>query len=337
MQTISIIIPCRNEEPYISKAIESLMGQKCAGYNIKILIADGLSDDGTAEILEKYQNCFPDIISVYQNLQKTVPHALGILFENTSGDFIIRADAHCVYPANYVFSLVSYLRTMSADNVGGVCNTVPASDSVSSKIIANALNCKFGVGVSFRTLDIKTPVKVETVPFGAWRKDHFKKYGPFDSRFTRAQDLEHNIRVVKMGGTILCLPWLKITYFARDSFPKLKKMAFQYGYWKIPVKQKHKIEFSLRQYLPPLLVMLSLISLLCGISVSPFFFLLLVPYLLTNLVISLFLSFKNKHPFQFYLYSYAFMVNHYYYGFGYLRGIFDVYVMKQLNFAEISR
>jgi glycosyltransferase involved in cell wall biosynthesis len=336
MPFVSIIIPCRNEKNYIKGALDSLLSQTGMENNIEILVADGMSEDGTLEILKYYEETYPQV-KILENAKKAVPFALKLLLESAHGDYIVRADAHCVYPKNYVDTVMHYLKTTDADNVGGIWDTAPGSDTPEAQAIARCLSSEFGVARSYRTLSGDAPIEVETVPFGAWRVDHFKKFGPFDEQFLRAQDLEHNIRVKKMGGKILCLPWLKVTYYARATFEKFRKMAFQYGYWKIPVKKKHKMIFSVRQYFPPLLIIGTILSIPLGFALTPIFYFFPVSYLLANFVASLYGASKDGNLSKFYFYMYAFGLFHVYYGLGYLRGYWDVYIRKKFGFTEITR
>lgn len=332
---ISIIIPCRNERAYIGRALDSLLVQQGVPSVVEILIADGMSDDGTRDILADYQGGY-DCIRVFDNPGKSTPAALKLLLEHARGDYIVRADSHCEYPPTYLETLTSYLENTDAVNVGGIWDTVAGSDSLVAQVIADAMSSVFGVGMSYRTRTGKEPVEVETVPFGAWRKDFFEKYGPFDQKFLRAQDLEHNIRVKKAGGKILCLPWLKIRYFARTSFRKLWGMSLQYGYWKIPVMKKHRTRFSMRQFLPALLV-LALTAGLVGAPFAPMVLLPTVIYLLASFLVSLRLSILGGRFYSLPFFMLAFGLMHIGYGIGYLRGILDVALGRFGGLSESSR
>lgn len=332
---VSILMPCRNEAGFLRVALDSLLAQEGIEGPMEILVAEGQSEDGTRAIAKSYAQRFPNV-KLLDNPGRTTPAALKVLLECALGQYLVRADAHCEYPRNYVASLLPYLAEGRADVVGGVWDTVPASDTVDAKIIAACLNSQFGVGMSYRTRCGHRPVEVETVPFGAWRSDHFAHFGPFDEAFTRAQDLEHNVRVRKAGGTILCLPWLKVRYFARDSFGKLGRMAFQYGYWKIPVMLKHRTRFSVRQFGPVALV----IATVPGISVGLAYPLAALPvgiYAATNLVVSLATASRDRRTYRTLLYAYAFALLHYGYGLGYLRGLWDARRGGNFHSAEVSR
>ena len=50
---ISIVVPCRNEVQAIEGLLESVLKQDLEGLRYEVIVADGMSDDGTHEILEK--------------------------------------------------------------------------------------------------------------------------------------------------------------------------------------------------------------------------------------------------------------------------------------------
>jgi glycosyltransferase involved in cell wall biosynthesis len=77
---ISIIIPCYNMVEYIEETILSIVQQDYK--NCEIIIVDGLSNDGTLQIIEKYKDYFDLIISEkdkgqYYAINKGMNHATG--------------------------------------------------------------------------------------------------------------------------------------------------------------------------------------------------------------------------------------------------------------------
>ena len=51
---VSMIIPCRNEEKFIKKCLDSVVGQTYPKDRFEILVFDGMSEDRTREILKNY-------------------------------------------------------------------------------------------------------------------------------------------------------------------------------------------------------------------------------------------------------------------------------------------
>lgn len=117
---VSIIIPCRNEAKYIGKCLDSIITADYPKDKIELLVIDGMSRDGTREVVKKYIKKY-QFIKLINNYRKIVPIALNIGIKKAIGDIIIRIDAHSTYPSDYIEKLVLWLRESKADNVGGIC------------------------------------------------------------------------------------------------------------------------------------------------------------------------------------------------------------------------
>lgn len=121
---VSIIIPCRNEEKFIAKCLDSILTQDYPQDKVEILIAEGMSTDKTREILSDYIKKYR-AISFIDNLKKNIPAGLNLLVRQAKGDILIRIDAHNKYPKNYVSECVKALIEHHADNVGGLWISLP--------------------------------------------------------------------------------------------------------------------------------------------------------------------------------------------------------------------
>ena len=253
-QFVSIAIPCRNEARYIANCLASILAGDYPLDRLEILLADGLSDDGTREILFRYAAEHP-CITVLDNHQLSTPAALNLAIRSASGSVVIRMDAHVLYPPDYVRRLVEALEETGADNVGGVLETVPADDSPSARAIALGLSHRFGVGNSHFRTGATERREVDTVPFGCYRREVFERIGLFDEELIRNQDDELNFRLLRHGGRILLVPEVTCRYFARRSFRHLSRMYYQYGYFKPLVARKVGRVMTARQLVPSLLLL----------------------------------------------------------------------------------
>ncbi len=328
---ISIIIPCRNEEKFIEKVIKSILNQTYPKDKLEVIFVDGMSEDRTQDIIKEYASKYP-FIKLLENPYKYVPHAMNIGIKNSTGDIIIRMDAHSEYPPDYVEKLVYWLKKLNADNVGGIWINIPSKNTLEARAIAIALSSNFGIGnAHYRLGKVNRPMKVDTVPFGCYPKKVFNKIGLYDEDLIRNQDDELNARLRKIGGKIFLIPDIKIKYYARDSLKKVAKMFFQYGYFKPLVNMKIGKPTTVRQLFPPLFVFMLIIPTLFAVAVpkviltSIFVFIL---HSILNIFFSLNLSIKNKDLKLFPFLFVTFLIIHLSYGLGYIKGILDFIILK---------
>ncbi len=227
---VSVVMPLYNEARYIDGCIASLLNQDFPKEQMEWLFVDGGSTDDTVARLQKYAAQYPSLIRVYHNPHKTVPYAMNIGIAAAAGQYIVRLDAHATYASDYISKCVAYLDAGVADNVGGLAET--KSRGVIGGGIAKLLASPFGVGNARFRIGGKSGY-VDTVPFGAFRRDVFTRFGGYDERLTRNQDNEMNYRIRKNGGKVYLAEDIRLSYYCRDSVRGIAKMAFQNGCWNI--------------------------------------------------------------------------------------------------------
>ena len=318
---VSILIPIRNEAAYIERCLAAVIAQDYPAPQIEILVADGMSDDGTREIVGKWQSQDARL-QLYDNPGRIVPKGLNILIPNAKGDILIRVDGHCVIAPDYVSSCVKHLLKDDVDGVGGPMHSI--GEDKTSQAIAMVMSSKFGVGgSSFRTETGETKL-VDTVPFPAYTREIIQRVGLYDEELVRNQDDEFNYRIRKSGGRVLLAEDVHSTYYSRGSLNKLWKQYFQYGYYKVRVLQKHPRQMRPRQFVPPLFVLSLIVSIIFMLFFPKGGLLLLGLmglYFVVNLVASI-LTARKKGWHAVWTLPFGFMVIHLSYGSGFLWGLF---------------
>ena len=326
---VSVVIPIRNEEKYIEKCLLSLLEQDFPKDNMEIIFIDGCSDDKTLEILDTYIKKYPGLIQVLENTNKTVPYGMNIGIRASVGQFIIRMDAHSEYAKDYITQCVHYLQTTDADNVGGMAET--KSKGYIGEAIALMLSSPFGVGNSNFRINGKDGY-VDTVPFGAFRREVFDKYGYYDERLTRNQDNEMNHRIRKNGGKIYLSKDIQLTYYSRDTIKGIGKMGFQNGCWNIITYYLCPGAMSVRHFIPLIFVL----SIVVGSVVMNFinipllkglFIVETILYIVLNIMFSLKLAMKAGFKYWGTL-VFLFPFFHIVYGLGSIQGIKKVITKK---------
>jgi len=261
---VTVIVPCRNERDWIGQCLESILANDYPRDRLEVLVVDGMSSDGTRQTIESFA-AKDSRLRLVDNEKKITPVAMNVGIAAAQGSLIVRMDAHVEYPGNYISSLVQLLEQSGADNVGGVCRTLPANDSAMARAIAAGMSHPLGVGNAHFRIGSAEDRWVDTVPFGCYRREVFDRIGLFDEELVRNQDDELNQRLIKHGGRVLLSPQIICKYFARDSLAKLWRMYYQYGYFKPLVVRKVGGVMTLRQLAPPLFVLFLAVTALAGI------------------------------------------------------------------------
>lgn len=329
---VSIVIPCRNEEKYIGKCIESMINQSYGIENIEVLVVDGMSDDKTQEIIKSYSEKQPNVKFVI-NEKKVAPVAMNLGIKQAIGDIIIIFGAHAYMDKDYVKNSVEKLKDDAVAVVGG--RIINISENNLSEAISYAMSSPFGVGNALFRYSTKEEF-VDTVAFGAYKKEVFETVGLFDEEFVRNQDDELNFRVSKAGYKMLLSPSVESHYYTRGSLGKLFKQYYQYGFWKVRLIQKHKRPPAVRHLIPVMFVS----GIILGCLVSIFSELLrgmFLSVLALYVVLAGVYAFKacNKK------YSYiprimiCFLILHSSYGLGFLEGLYTFYLTK--NYDRINK
>jgi len=325
---VSIVMPVYNEEKYIGKCIESLLCQTYPKDDMEWIFIDGYSKDRTVELLEEYRDKYPELIRIFMNEHKIVPYAMNIGIKESKGIYVIRLDAHADYAKDYIEKCVLYLEKTDADNVGGVAET--KSNGFVGNCIAKMLSTKFGVGNSqFRTNGESG--YVDTVPFGAFRREVFQKYGGYDERLVRNQDNEMNYRIRKNGGKIYLANDIRLSYYCRDTVKGISKMAYQNGTWNIITMKLCPGAMGVRHFVPLMFVM----SIACLLGMSFFLFfarVLLAIELLLYGGLDLYFSMNaGKSMKEVFCLILLYPIFHITYGFGSLKGLLLLFQKKYRN------
>lgn len=326
IHTVSIICPIFNEEKFIEACIISILEQDYPKEAMEVIFVDGNSTDSSTDIILRYTKQY-SFLKLLNNPERIVPYALNKGLAAATGEVIMRLDAHCTYPTNYISELVRYLYQLNADNVGGVWNTQPAKDTPICQAIAFASSHPFGVGGSMHKIGASKIMETDTVPFGCYKREIFEKTGPFDTDLVRNQDDEFNGRLLNLGGKIYLIPQVIINYTARDTICKMRKMYYQYGLYKPLVNKKLGAPATVRQFFPILFLLgLTIGGVVCMIwpLLLHFYTSVLLLYLFIGIVVGSMGAIRAHQPLLALLMPYVFFNIHMSYGIGYLVGIFNV-------------
>lgn len=326
MPFVTVIMPIRNEAKYIEQSLGAVLAQDYPADRMEVILADGMSDDGTRTIIENLtrqrsaSNGETANVKVIDNPERIVASGLNRALAVARSEIIVRVDGHCEIATDYVRKCVEYLQQNGVDGVGGPIETV--AQSFAARAIAAAMNFPFGVGDSTFRIGTTVPRVVDTVPFPAYRREMIEVAGAYDEEQVRNQDDEYNYRLRKLGARLLLAPDVRAKYYSRATLRSLWKQYFQYGFWKVRVMQKHPRQMRWRQFVPAAFVSALAGSLAAGgfteIGWMPFGG-ILGSYVLANLAASAFAAKKRWQLFP--LLPLAFATLHVSYGLGFIVGL----------------
>mgnify|MGYP001178980756 CR=1 FL=1 len=323
---LTVVIPCRNEINHIEGCIDAIYNSSFSfKINLNVFIVDGMSDDGTIDLLERKKNNYPNL-KIVKNYNQLTPFAfnLGI---NAGGkvDFVQIIGARHFISTNYLETCVNVLKSNSQIwCVGG--KIINEFSNKKSQIISMSMSNVFGMGLgNFRTLNSSGFTDTVTSPmYPYWV---FEKIGFFDEELIRNQDDDFNYRITKSGGKIYYENNIYLKYYVRTSYKRLWQQFFQYGYWKVYVNKKHKNLTTYRQIIPSFFILyIIFVPLLLITTTFPSIFVLLP--LILYMILAIY--FSSIHIKYFFSSLKTYFILHFSYGLGYLRGFFDFFIIRKL-------
>lgn len=325
---VSIVIPCLNEEAYIGKSLNSLLNSELDEIEMEVLVVDGMSSDRTVGIVNRLA-ASDARIRLLKNERRITPAALNLGITNSeNADVIIILGAHSEVEPDFIKKNIEVLITHpQAACAGGLISNVFENET--AEIVGLAMSSPFGVGdATFRTGG--RPGFVETVAFGAYRRNVFDQIGLFDERLVRNQDDEFNFRLIKNGGKIFFDPSIKSLYYVRSSYRKLARQYFQYGYWKVFVNRLHKTVTTWRQTIPFFFVLFLFLGVIMT-PVNKVFFGFLLTGMLAWFLGALAASIERRCPsWNWHKLILVFFILHFSYGLGYAKGILDFLILRKM-------
>jgi succinoglycan biosynthesis protein ExoA len=258
-ETVSVIIPCYNEQQSIGKALENLVGQYPADY-YEIVIVDGRSEDGTRDVISEFQRTHPDTaLTLVDNPARTIPHALNLGIAAARGEIIARIDAHAAPSAGYIRRCVALLNDRRAAVVGMPCRVRPGAETSIARAIAIAVSHPFGIGDARYRLDVARSFaereEVDTVAFACFRKSLWTALGGFDERLLTNEDYDFNYRARQRGRSVVLDRSEHCDYFARATLGALASQYLRYGYWKAQMLKQQPRSLKLRHTVAPAFVL----------------------------------------------------------------------------------
>ncbi|MEL7108105.1 MAG: glycosyltransferase [Pseudomonadota bacterium] len=264
--SILAVIPCLNEEDHIEACVRSLMTGDETLRKVPLVIVDGGSTDRTLSIVESLMEEF-DNLTVLNNPKKIQSAAINLAAQQSvteRSEWLVRCDAHSIYPSNFILDVVDRLIETGAQSV------VVPMDAVGRTCFekANAwiVDTPLGSGGSAHRGGRQSGY-VDHGHHAGFALSDFVQLGGYDETFSHNEDAEYDARLTQDGGKIYLDAETRIQYVPRGTVRGLAKQYFNYGKGRARNAHKNKTRLKIRQLLPVVALLASLI----GAALAPLF------------------------------------------------------------------
>lgn len=280
MPRFSVIIPVYNRPAEVADLLESLTAQTSGDFET-IIVEDG-STVRCDDVCRRYADRL-DIKYFYKsNEGRSIARNHGI--ERSSGRWLIFFDSDCVIPPGYFETLGRELDKLGPDCFGG---PDAAHDSFTST--QKAINYSM---TSFLTTGGIRGGKVSMEKFVprtfnmGFTREVYEKVGGFREMFS--EDIDMSTRISKAGFKTCLIRDAYVYHKRRVDFRKFLRQVHVFGMSRITLKLLYPGSLKVVHALPALAVLIGVVLLVLGLTVSPWYLLPLAVYLLAIFIAALF-------------------------------------------------
>lgn len=248
---VLVVIPCLNEAAHLDTLLSRLVA--CRGVaDQRIVVADGGSQDASRAIVQRWAGQTHEIhlLDNPRRLQSAGVNA-AVAAYGDDREYLVRIDAHSVYPEAYVARLVGEARLRAVDSVVVAMRTV--GDGCFQIAAATAQNSAIGTGGAAHRKSGLSGL-VDHGHHALMRLGSFRRLHGYDPRFSHNEDAEYDHRLIRSGGRIWLTADLTIGYFPRATPIALFKQYMNYGRGRCRTLRLHRSRLRPRQALPLLIL-----------------------------------------------------------------------------------
>lgn len=320
--SVAIVIPTLNEEKFIARCLDSVIGQTYPFDEMDVMVVDGGSQDRTEAIVNEYHEKYSNIRYLH-NPRRIQSIAFNIGVEDSSAPYIVRLDAHAFYKPFYIEGCIKGLQEDNKrGNVGGQWDIQSQNSSLWATTNAILNYSKFGIGGATYRIGAKAG-NVDTVPFGAFPRKMIEEIGGMREDLPRGEDNEYNSRIKKAGYSIYFDPRIECIYYARPTLRASCKQMLANGESIGHLFYVDRDSIGLRHLIPFLFVLSLAVGLIASIIYKPLLYIYiagLALYFICDLVASIVAGKNHGWKYVFPLFIMFFCV-HFSYGVGTIKGL----------------
>lgn len=251
--SIDVLVSTFNEERYIGRCLDYVLGQDYPPDRFRVLLIDGGSGDGTIEVARSFAARDPRVEVVADGRRRNLPESLNLARERSSADLVAKVDAHG-YPERDFLRLAAEGFNGGGGSVGCVGGRpVQEGETPFGRAVALARGSRFGVGGSDYA-GTSTRAMVDTVQCGVYSRDVLNEVGWFDPVMNFGEDEELNWRIRQAGYNILLDGRIRFHYVTRPTWKAAYRQYRNYGEARVRVVRRHPGFLKPHHLAPALLV-----------------------------------------------------------------------------------
>jgi glycosyltransferase involved in cell wall biosynthesis len=259
---ITVVMPVRNEARFIGDTLAQILNQEYPPDRFEVIVADGMSDDGTPGIVREIAGRYPQL-RLLENPERRSSAGRNVGFRNGKGELFLVVDGHCHIPdRKLLWNLAEAFRKSGADCLGRPQPLDPPGLTTFQEAVALARASRIGHG-SDSLIYGEHEGYVSPVSNGAaYRRRVFDAVGYVDESFDACEDVEYNYRIEKAGLKSYTSPSLKVRYYPRETLRELFQQLRRYGYGRFRFLRKHPEAVLLGMIVPVMFTMVVFLTLI---------------------------------------------------------------------------
>ncbi len=239
--SVTIIVPCWNEESTVSKTVYSLLALDYPKDKLKIMVVDDGSTDGTWQAVQEFSDNPQIQLHTKENGGKFT--ALNYGLSKLTTDLVGCLDADSYVEKDALKKIVTYFQDAETMAVA------PSIKLWEPKTVLQLLQkVEYGFGIFTRKMfHYMHAIYITPGPFSIFRREVFDKLGPYKHAH-QCEDIEIALRMQKNGYKIAHAHTAYVYTVPPKTLPKLLKQRIRWSYGFIKNTMDYREIFFKRKY-----------------------------------------------------------------------------------------